>query len=116
MAPTLDPMTSPPPFEVTTSTDAERAVVAVRGEIDLLAAPALRAALLDAAQSGVPDVALDLADASFIDSTGLSVIVQAWRRLDAEGRRLRIAAASVPVTRVITTSGLTELLGLDATR
>lgn len=109
-------MTSPPPFEVTTTADGERVEVTVRGEIDLLSAPALRAALLDAAQSGVPDVALDLADVSFIDSTGLSVIVQAWRRLDAEGRQLRIAAASAPVTRVVTTSGLTELLGLDTAR
>ncbi|HSO96360.1 MAG TPA: STAS domain-containing protein [Acidimicrobiia bacterium] len=104
------------PFEVTTSIDGDRTTVTVRGEIDLLAAPALRAALLDAAQSGVPDVVLKMADASFLDSTGLSVIVQAWRRLDADGRQLRIAAASVPVTRVITTSGLVELLGFDASR
>ena len=109
-------MTPTPPYEVTTSAEGDRVLVTVRGEIDLLAAPALRAALLDAAQSGVPDVGLDLAGASFLDSTGLSVIVQAWRRLDAEGRQLRIAAASVPVTRVIATSGLTELLGLDAAR
>jgi anti-sigma B factor antagonist len=105
-----------PPFEVSTSVDGDLFTVTASGEIDLLAAPALRTALLDAAQSGVPEVALNLAAVSFIDSTGLSVIVQAWRRLDAEGRLLVVAAASGPVTRVIATSGLTELLGLDASR
>jgi len=107
-------MGPPPPFEVTTSRHGDVVTVTASGEIDLLAAPALRTALLDAAQSGVPEVALNLAAASFIDSTGLSVIVQAWRRLDAEGRHLMVASASAPVARVITISGLTDLLGLDA--
>lgn len=104
------------PFEVTTNVDGEVVTVTARDEIDLLAAPALRTARLDAAQSGVPDVALSLATTSFIDSTGLSVIVQAWRRLDAEGCQLVVADASEPVTWVIATAGLTELLGLDPSR
>jgi anti-sigma B factor antagonist len=102
-----------PPFEVTTRVDGDVVTVSATGEIDLLAAPALRAALLDATQAGVPDVMVDLSSASFIDSTGLSVIVQAWRRLDAEGRPLVVSGASSPVNRVIRTSGLAELLGLD---
>jgi anti-sigma B factor antagonist len=105
-----------PPFEVMTSVDGDIVTVTASGEIDLLAAPALRTALLDAAQSGAPEVALHMAAVSFIDSTGLSVIVQAWRRLDAAGRHLIMASASASVTRVITTSGLTDLLGLDGPR
>ena len=101
-------------FSVTTADRADGVTVVATGEIDLLAAPHLRTALLDATQSGSAEVAVDLSDTSFIDSTGLSVIVQAWRRAEADGHRLVVVAASPPVTRVLTTSGLAELLGLDS--
>ena len=100
-------------FSVTMAGDGARMTVAATGEVDLLVAPELRTALVDATQSGADEVALDLSSVSFIDSTGLSVIVDAWRRLDADGRRLVVTAASEPVSRVVTTAGLAELLGLD---
>jgi anti-sigma B factor antagonist len=111
---TLSVMDPGAAFSATMSGDGARMTIAATGEVDLLAAPELRAALVDATQSGANEVALDLSGVSFIDSTGLSVIVHAWRRLDADGRRLVVTAASEPVTRVVTTAGLAGLLGLDA--
>jgi len=111
---TLGVMDAGSAFSATIDGDGARMTVSAAGEIDLLVAPDLRTALVDATQSGAHVVALDLSSVSFIDSTGLSVIVHAWRRLGADGRNLVVTAASEPVTRVMTTTGVAELLGLHA--
>ena len=61
--------------------------------------------------SGV-DVGVDLARVTFIDSSGLSVLVQARQRVDELGRRFEIRAASRPARRVLEISGLDATLGL----
>jgi anti-sigma B factor antagonist len=80
-------------------------VVFVGGELDLATAPSLTAYLAEI--SGV-DVVLDFWDLAFIDSSGIQVIVDEHKRLDADGRRLTIRWAHGTALRVF------ELLGLDA--
>jgi anti-sigma B factor antagonist len=106
-------MADPTPFGVETVGDGDHVRVAVRGELDLLAAPRLRAALLDATQDGAATIRLDLSAATFIDSTGISVILQAWQRANAAGGRLVLDAASPVVTRVFEVAGLAELFALN---
>jgi anti-sigma B factor antagonist len=77
----------PPEFGVVTEPMGARGVViAVRGELDMLTVPALRAAIDDVIDSGVPRVVLDLTEVSFIDSVSLAAIVNARRRLGEGGR------------------------------
>ena len=79
-------------------------VVSVAGEVDLYTAPDLAQALeLNGSAGG--RVVLDLSDCTFIDSTGLGVLIDARRRLGAEV--LSIVAASVEVIRAF------ELTRLD---
>ncbi len=106
-------MTAAEPFGVESTDDGPHLLLRIRGDVDLLAAPQLRTALLDAIQHESPQVALDLSAVSFIDSTGISVILWAWQRLNEQGRRLVLVAASRPVTRVLETAGLAELLALE---
>ena len=94
-------------------------VLHLAGEIDLAAAPALRDRLVALAQQlaaggGAPGVVLDLDQVSFIDSTGLSVLVAAHSRLGESGRQLRVAAAPPRVRRVLELTGLDGLLLLYA--
>ena len=101
-----------PPVEITVGGDHQGAVVVtVAGELDLATSPALREACLQAVEGG-GDVELDLAGVSFLDSSGISVLVQTRQRLDTLGRHLRIRAASGPVRRVLELSGLDGALGL----
>lgn len=65
-------------------------VVAVRGDVDLATAPALRDALAAAVRES-DAVVVDLAEVPFMDSTGLGVLVAAANRARAGGRTFVLA-------------------------
>jgi anti-sigma B factor antagonist len=65
-------------------------VLAVNGDVDIATAPELRTRLARAVD-GHPAVVVDLAAVGFMDSTGLGVLVAAYNRAAAAGRRLVIA-------------------------
>ena len=81
-------------------------VVDVAGEVDLVSAPALKAALLELLGRGVTGFVVNLAGVDHMDSTGLSVLVGIQRRLPERGW-IRIVGACPRVRRVF------ELTGLD---
>ena len=105
-------MTSEPSIGVVLTTDGENATITVSGEVDLATSPRVRDACLRAVDEHTGSVALDLGDVSFLDSSGISVLVQAHQRLAAEGRVLRIEVVSAPVRRVIEISGLAKTFAL----
>lgn len=88
-------------------------VLPVSGELDLAAAPVLRERLLAAITDGHRDVVLDLSGVTFVDSSGLSVIITAYKRVQAEGGRLRVVGASGLVRSVLDVTGLGRILGSD---
>src|SRR5437868_12473466 len=67
------------------------AIVTVSGEFDLARciklAPELNAVLRSEARA----IVIDLEDVSLIDSSGIALLLNAFRRLDQDGRRLAIA-------------------------
>ena len=65
-------------------------VLAVRGDVDIASAPALRKRLADTVGRW-PAVVVDLADVPFMDSTGLGVLVAAHNRAAAAGCVLVVA-------------------------
>lgn len=90
-------------------------VLSVTGEIDVYAAPALREQLVDLA-AGEPDlVVVDLEKVSFLDSTGLGVLVSALKRLRSSGGDLALVARESPVLRVMAITGLTETFRISDT-
>jgi anti-sigma B factor antagonist len=106
-------MADAPPFDIDAITDGDPIRIIVRGELDLLAAPRLRTTLLEASHHDGVTIDVDLSAVTFIDSTGISVILQAWQRANAQGGRLVVGAASPVVARVIEATGLTDLLALE---
>jgi anti-sigma B factor antagonist len=90
------------------------ATATVRGDIDRVVSGHLKAvlwSLMDASDSSV--VRLDLSDVSFIDSTGLGVLVGARRRgLD---RRVEVVlrAPSARVWRLLEITGLTKIFAVE---
>ena len=83
------------------------AVVTVRGEVDLATAPALADALAGIAPGDGPAV-VDLTDVGFLDSSGLSVLLQARERLSA-GAGLRLVVTRPALQRVLAVTGLDEV-------
>lgn len=84
-------------------------VVSAVGELDLHTAPQVDDLLLgmDAGQ-----VILDLTETTLVDSTTLSIIVSASKRIAREGRRLLVVAGNPTVARVLTITGLERALTL----
>jgi anti-sigma B factor antagonist len=90
-------------------------VVTVTGEFDMALAGMVRQRL--GAHLEADEVILDLSQVTFIDSTGLGVIAQANRVLNAgEHKRLRVIGKHPPVLEVFEAAGLDQLLEPDRRR
>jgi anti-anti-sigma factor len=81
-------------------------IVAARGEIDVSSAGLLRDALLSIDHE--PHILVDLADVTFVDSTGLGVLINAQKRQQlAHGNAsLQLCGLRPTVQRVIEVAGL----------
>jgi anti-anti-sigma factor len=84
-------------------------------EIDPASADAFRAevqaAVEHAADSG-GEVVLDFSEVTFIDSTGLTVLIDAHRMLGDQSRTLLVANARPHIVRVFKVTGLDQFLAL----
>ncbi len=100
------------PIAVDVRHEAGTALVTIDGELEFGTAASLRSTLSDLAQQGNGPVVVDLAALRFIDSSGLSLLVQAKRRFESDGRTFELRRPSPRVVRVIETSGLAELFAI----
>jgi anti-anti-sigma factor len=98
-------------LDVSLTSLAGTATVLAHGELDLATAPLLRARLDEAAAGGLPVVA-DLRAVSFMDSTGLQVLMHVHDASQEEGRRWTILA-SAAVMRVVQLAALEERLPIS---
>jgi anti-sigma B factor antagonist len=91
----------PPTFELSVDAVDERtAVVTVRGEIHLATAPDFSERLNDVIAAGNTGVVVDLTEVGFIDSTGLSVLLNALRRITRAGGSLVLVCTNPTVLRL----------------
>ena len=100
--------------ELFSATPVERngtSVVQLRGELDLEGAPAMAAVLAALTQvEGPAEVVLDFSELTFLDSSGISVLITAQRNMNDQGRRLTVRWARPNILKVLTISGLAEFL------
>jgi anti-sigma B factor antagonist len=87
--------------------------VVVRGEVDMTTAPRLAGVLDDAIDKGAHLVVVQLEHVSFIDSSGLSVLLKSADRLAAGGGQLFLEGATPVVERILKVSGVIERLRRD---
>jgi anti-sigma B factor antagonist len=98
------------PIDVVVDRPADGVVVAtVAGEVDMLTAPALRAAVL-AELDDCTVLVIDLSGVSFLGSAGLAVLVEASHEAQRRQVELRLVAAGRSVQRPLEITGLTEVL------
>ena len=81
-------------------------VVGVAGEVELHSARQLRAELLQACSGECPCVVVDLSAVSFIDSSGIGVIVGALKRARERGGSLVLVSPQPRVRRIFEITGL----------
>ena len=91
-----------------------RAVVALRGQLDLVDAAAVAAALAVVA-AREPQIIVDLAGLEFIDSSGVAALARGRRLAWRAGGGLVLAAPQQKVTRVLAAIRLTDAFSVYAT-
>lgn len=101
-------------FEVDVRAETLGTVVTVVGELDVATSQELEREL--AKLNEVALVVVDLRGLTFIDSTGLGVLVRAHQRAQDGARRFGVVRGGGQVNRLLTLTGLdTELLVGDST-
>jgi anti-anti-sigma factor len=91
-------------------------VVTVRGDLDFPCADVLRMALTAALDRGPATLTVDVERLTFIDSTGLAVLVHAWRRGQEAGVPVALRSAPPFLTSILDITGVGELLARPAAR
>ncbi|HET6963669.1 MAG TPA: STAS domain-containing protein [Acidimicrobiales bacterium] len=94
-------------FEVGTRRGGERTVITVAGDLDVLTAPRLRDQLIEVIDEGSRHIVVDLTSCEFVDSSGLSALVTALKRVRSMGGDLDLVCPPGNVRRLI------ELVALD---
>jgi anti-sigma B factor antagonist len=92
------------------------ALIALVGELDMATVPDLSSALKALVEDGPPELVLDLSGLSFIDSSGLAVLMKTQQRLREQGRTLSITSPRPNALRVFEISGLMEVLNVAVDR
>lgn len=87
--------------------------LALRGELDVATAHSV-GERLTCLLAECRTIDLDLSELSFIDSTGLGVLVRATEAAEQDGAEITIGALSAAVMRVVELTGLAEKLHVSA--
>lgn len=98
---------------IETTEDAQTLTLAGHGEIDFATLDTLTSELVKAANSDVETVVVDLEQVTYIDSSGLGVLVGAHKRLKAQGRALVLRVADNEMIKLLKLTGLDQLFALE---
>jgi anti-sigma B factor antagonist len=103
-------------MDLTTQTVPGDGYVTLRasGELDMHTAATLRDAALAALRQHGTTLWLDLRDVSFMDSTGLEVLLSTQRRAELEGGSLTLLSPTPAVLRVLEVTGLDKVFTIAA--
>jgi anti-sigma B factor antagonist len=98
------------PLEIETGRRGDSLTITLSGEVDLATVDRLDLAIRRAEETDVGRIVLDLSELSFLDSTGLSVLLNASARSRENGNRLSfIPSKHDAVMRVLALTNTTEM-------
>lgn len=102
---------SPATFEVVSGPAAGAVTLKVGGEIDVATSPGLRRELYALLDENPEHIVVDLSDTTFVDSSGLGVLVGVLKRLREADPDTTLVLASMqdPVRKVFEITGLIDL-------
>lgn len=91
-------------------------LVDLAGEIDIHTAPELHRRLSALLEDGHERLLVDMGSVAFLDSTGISVLVTAFKETRQRGGWLRLVDLGEPVLKVLRLTGLVQVLEIYPTR
>jgi anti-sigma B factor antagonist len=99
-----------PPFRVDVHPEREAVRVVPVGELDLATAPLLERELHELRKSGFDQVVLDMRQLTFIDSSGIRVLVAEHRFVERSDRRFSVIGGPRAIQRVLELCGVLDHL------
>jgi anti-anti-sigma factor len=99
-------------FDVRVETRDGESIVVLSGELDLAARHPIKLAL-DRLRPFTTPVAVDLTEVTFVDSSGLLVLVRLREELNAAAQGFRVAGRSHAVERLFEVAGVKGYLGVE---
>jgi anti-sigma B factor antagonist len=99
-------------FDLEEHPQGDSIVVAVSGEIDLATSPTLRGRLDALVEEGRSSLVVDLRRTTFLDSTGLGVLVHALKRCRAAGGDLQLVITEPRILSLFAITGLEETFSI----
>jgi anti-anti-sigma factor len=107
----MEPSVSlPSPFDVTAYPDRASVRVVPSGELDVASRSVLAAQLDELWKSGWTDIVVDLRALTFMDSSGVHLLLQHHRRASETDARFGIIDGQPCVARTLQLSGVYEIL------
>ena len=100
-------------MDISVSDNGAVKVVAISGEVDLSTSPKVRDALLDCILGGA-SVVVDLADVSYIDSSGVASLVEAYQSAKSRGHKFALAQVGETPLRVLKLARLDQVFIIHA--
>ena len=96
--------------------DESTRVISVSGEIHVTTAPEFSQRLNDAIAAGTRGMVIDMSGVEFIDSTGLSVLLNGLRRVTRADGRLALVVSNPTVLRLFEITKLDSTFDIQPTR
>jgi anti-sigma B factor antagonist len=87
-------------------------IVQLVGELDISSVPALRQQLTELLASD-GDVVVDLSGLTFMDSSGISVLIVAHKRARSQGRKMTLRRPGGTVAKVLAISGTDQVFSIE---
>ena len=97
-------------FEYTVRKSGDDATVTVWGEIDAASGPSLTEAVTALTHDGVSRLVIDLDHVTFIDSRGLSALLESHRAVTASDMQFAVVNAQPTVQRLFRMTGIDAVL------
>lgn len=97
---------TPPTLTLSVEEHGRHQVVVLRGEVDMASVGAVRTCLRELMLAGPTDILVDLRGVTFMDSTGLGILVAARKQARVLRGSLALLAPSPPVARVLSLTSL----------
>jgi anti-sigma B factor antagonist len=98
------------PLAVERTSDEGVELVMVEGELDIATAPRLISVLNRAVGEALRSLVVDLSEVDFMDSTGLALLINAYRRLTRRSKGFAVVCPPGPLWRVFEITDMVETL------
>lgn len=93
--------------------ESESWIVELSGELDVSCADKLKSLVNDNIEEKFSNIVLDMKNLSYIDSTGIGIIVGIMKRLREDGKDISLLNAKDNVKKIFKITGLDQIINME---